>query len=161
MIVSDVTKYKNKIMNKICSSPDIVTLINNPNITIDNSDEMKNVNAFSYMKIPNTSLAVKNYICFDFNAKSSSYNDLYKNVTINVACICHEGEINTMWGNRHDILGGVILETFNWSNILGLQLELVSDVENILEKEYHVRTLTFKNLTLNSIKNGVKVNGVK
>ena len=168
MVTSDVTKYKNKIMNKLCSIPDIVTLINNPDITQDNPDitqdnpdKLKDVNIFSYMKIPNTTMSVKNYICFDFNARSSSYNELYKNINITISSICHESEINTSWGNRHDVMGGVILENFNWSNFLGLELELYSDTESILEKEYHVRTLQFKNLALNSLKNGVKVNGVR
>lgn len=113
------------------------------------------------MKIPNTTLEAKNYICFDFNARGSSYNDLYKNVTITIAAICHESEIKTMWGNRHDVLGGVILDVFNWSNVIGLELELISDTESILEEKYHVRTLKFTNLVLNSIKNGVKVNGFR
>lgn len=161
MVISDVTKYKNKITNKLCSISDVVTLINNPDITQDNSDKMKDVNIFSYMKIPNTTMSVKNYICFDFNAKSSNYNELYKNVNITIATICHESEIKTVWGNRHDVIGGVILENFNWSNFLGLELELYSDTESILKEEYHVRTLQFKNLTLNSLKNGVKVNGTR
>lgn len=161
MVISDVTKYKNKITNKLCSISDVVTLINNPDITQDNSDKMKDTHVFSYMKIPNTTMSVKNYICFDFNAKSSNYNELYKNINITIAAICHESEMKTVWGNRHDVMGGVILENFNWSNFIGLELELYSDTESILEKEYHVRTLQFKNLTLNSLKNGVKVNGVR
>ena len=161
MVISDVINYKNKITSKLCSIQDVVTLMNNPDITQDNSDKMKNTHIFSYMKIPNTIMSVKNYICFDFNAKSSNYNELYKNINITIAAICHESEIKTVWGNRHDVMGGVILENFNWSNFLGLELELYSDTESILEKEYHVRTLQFKNLTLNSLKNGVKVNGIR
>lgn len=159
MIISDVVKYKNKIMNKLCSIPDVAILINNPNITQENSDKMKNVNIFPYMKIPNTTMNIKNYICFDFNARSSNYNDLYKNISISISAICHGSDIKTSWGSRHDILAGVILESLNWSNFLGLELELYSDTETILEKEYHARTLQFKNLTFNSLKNGVKVNG--
>jgi len=159
MVISDVTKYKNKIMDKLCSIPDIVTLINNPDIDPNDPEGMKNVNLFSYIKIPNTTTTVKNYICFDFNARSSTFNDLYKNVTITMMAICHEDSINVLWGNRHDVLGGILLESFNWTNLLGLQLELTSDTEGLMEKDYHVRTLQFKNTTLNSLKNGVKVNG--
>jgi hypothetical protein len=146
-------------MNKLISTPDIVTLINNPDINIDNCDELKDKNIFSYMKIPNTALIVKNYICFDFNAKGSNYNDLFKNTTITIASVCHESDLNTTWGNRHDVMGGVIIESVNWSNFLGFQIELVSDNESILDNSYHVRTLQFKNLAFNSLKNGVKING--
>lgn len=161
MIISDVIKYKNVIMGKLFSTPDIITLIDNRDISSDTPEKLINVNFFPYMKIPDATLKAKNYVCFDFNARSSNYNDLYKNVTITIGAICHESEISTAWGNRHDVLGGVLIELFNWSNILGLQLELISDTESILENNYHARTLQFKNLVLNSVKNGVKINGTR
>jgi hypothetical protein len=153
----DVTTYKSNIMGNLVGTPDVFTLIHNINIT--KPFDMVDRNIFSYMRIPDTTLTVKNYICFDFNAKSSSYNDLYKNVTINLAVVCHQDDIKYASGNRHDVLAGVIINKFNWSNLLGLQLELVSDTETIWEKEYHVRLLQFKNSTFNSLQNGVKING--
>ena len=159
MVISDVITYKNKIMNKLCSIPDVVTLINNPKITQSNANDMKDINIFSRMKIPNATLEVKNYICFDFNSKTYSRNEVLKNVIINIAVICHESDIKTVWGNRHDVLGGVIIDVFNWSDFLGFELELVSDNENILENNYYVRTLKFQNLSPNSLSNGVKMDG--
>lgn len=159
MIMSDNTIYKNKIMDKLCSIPDIVIAINNPIITQDNPEDMKDVNIYSRMKIPNTTLTVKNYICFDFNSRIYSRNEVLKNVTINIGVICHESEIKTDWGNRHDVLAGVITDAFNWSDFLGFELELISDKENILENDYYARTLTFQNLTQNSLSNGVKMDG--
>ena len=159
MVISDVIEYKGKIMSKLLSIPDIFTLINNKDIS--KPYEMINKNIFSYMKVPNTTTLVKNYICFDYNTKISARNDSYKNVLINVGIICHKDEINTMWGNRHDVISGVIVDVFNLSNFLGYQLELVSDTESIMENGYHARTLQFRNLTLNSFENGVKVNGVR
>ena len=156
MVISDVTKYKGKIMNKLCSIPDILTLINNPDIIQTKPDNMRNVNIFSYMKIPNTTLTVKNYICFDYNSRVHNYNDSFKNVTINISVICHESTIQTSFGNRHDAISGMILEAFNWSDFLGYTLELVSDTENILEREYHVRNLQFKNVATNNIHSGVR-----
>ena len=159
MVVSDVIKYKNKIISKLIDIPDIFTYIKNTDISKPSDMIYKNV--FPYMKIPDTTTVVKNYICFDFNARSSNYNDLYKNINITISVICHESDIKTAYGCRHDVLGSIILENFNWSNFLGLELELYSDMESILEKEYHVRTLQFKNLVLNSLQNGVKRNGTR
>lgn len=159
MVISDNITYKNKIMNKLCSISDIVTLINNPNITQDNPDKMRETHILSRMKIPNTTLTAKNYICFDFNSRIYSRNEVLKNITINVGVICHESEIKTVWGNRHDVLAGVITDAFNWSRFLGFELEQVSDKEDILEKEYYARTLTFQNLAPNSLSNGVKMDG--
>lgn len=159
MVISDNITYKNKIMNKLCSIADIVTLINNPNINQNNPDKMRETHIFSRMKMPNTTLTAKNYICFDFNSKIYSRNEVLKNITIHIGIICHEDEINTIWGNRHDVLAGVITDAFNWSDFLGFELEQISDKEDILEKEYYARTLTFQNLAPNSLSNGVKMDG--
>ena len=159
MVISDIMKYKSKVMAKLIECPEVFQLIDNREIT--SSDELINKNIFSRMRVPDTSDTVKNYICFDIRARGSSYNDLYKNITVNVVIICHEGDIATPWGNRHDVLAGVIIDLFNWSNFLGLELELLSDDEDIMEKKFNIRTLQFKNLVLNSIQNGVKVNGIK
>lgn len=159
MVVSDVMEYKLKIMNKIISTPDIFELVNNKDIS--KPSQMRNKNIFSFMKIPNTTMSVKNYLCFDYNSKISNRNKVYKDITINIAVVCHESDITTSYGNRHDVLGGVVIDTINWSDFLGFQLELVSDKEDVWEKEYNVRILQFKNLTLNSFENGVKINGIR
>ena len=157
MVVSDVMKYKSKIMAELISVPDIYTLINNKDIS--KGSDMVNKNIFSYMKIPDTTTIVKNYICFDYNSVKSSVNDSFKNITINIGVICHESEIITPWGNRFDVLAGVLTESINWSNLLGFEVKLVSDKENIFENDYHGRTLQFKNVTFNSLKDGIKING--
>jgi hypothetical protein len=159
MVISDVIKYKNKIMNKLLSINDVFILINNSSLA--EASQMKNVNIFPFMKVPETITTVKNYICFDFNGKTSTKNNIYNNIFINIAVVCHESDIKTSWGCRHDVLGGVIIDNFNWSNFLGLELELVSDNESILNNSYHVRTLQFRNLALNGIENGVKINGIR
>ncbi|MDF2885237.1 MAG: hypothetical protein K0R54_5809 [Clostridiaceae bacterium] len=140
-------------MNKLISIADVYTLINNPNITLPS--QMKNNNIYSYLKIPNSTLQVKNYICFDFSSRKSPVNSTFKNVNINVSIICHETDLKTSWGNRHDVLSGVIIDAFNWSNFLGFELELVSDNEKILENDYHMRTLQFNNLTTDNFINKV------
>lgn len=159
MVASDVMEYKSKIMARLISIPDVYMLINNSDIT--KASDMINKNLFSYMWIPDTTTTVKNYICFDYNSTKSSINESFKNVTINIGVICPKSEIITPWGNRFDVLAGVLIESINWSNFLGFELELVSDKENIFENNYHGRMLQFKNLSFNSLKNGVKVNGTR
>lgn len=153
MVVSDNTIYKNKIMNKLVSIADVITLINNLDVTTNNPDGLRNVNLFSRIKIPDVQLETKNYICFDFNSRTSSTNNTLKNVSFSVWIICHEDEITTDGGNRHDVLAGVIIDAFNWSNFLGFELELVSDTESMLKDVFCVRTLQFKNATPNSLQN--------
>jgi len=157
MIISDVMEYKSKITEQIIKIPDVFTLINNKDIS--KPSDMINKNLFSYMKVPNSALTVKNYICFDYNSKIFSRNEVLKHSIINIGIVCHEDNIKTAWGNRHDVLSGVIIDSFNWSKFLGFELELISDTESILQDVYHIRTLQFKNLTPNSLENGVKMDG--
>lgn len=157
MIISDDIIYKSKIMNQLIDIEDIYTWIDNPDIT--SPDDMKNVNIFSRMRIPNTALQVKNYICFDFNSRKLSRNEDLKTIFFNVAIICEETTIDTDYGNRHDLIAGFIIDNFTWSNFLGFELKLESDIESILQEKYYVRTLQFSNLAPNSLSNGVKMDG--
>lgn len=157
MVVSDVITYKSKLMDRLINIPDIFTLIDNPDIATPT--EMINQNIYSFIKIPNTTLQVKNYICFDYNSKEFTKNPLLKNVTINLTVVCHEDNIKTDWGNRHDVLAGIITDSFTWSDFLGFELEFVSDTESVLENVYHLRTLQFRNITQNSLENGVRMDG--
>jgi hypothetical protein len=149
LLDSEVIEYKRKIINQLVSIPEIYNFISNTEIT--NPAQMVNKNIFSYMRVPDSTTTVKNYICFDYNSKKSNRNSAFKNCTINLGIICHEDTISTNYGNRHDVLGGIVLNSFNWTNILGFELELVSDTEAILENKYHVRTLQFVNLTTNNL----------
>lgn len=153
----DVICYKSIIMEKLYTTPEIFELIDNKQLT--SPEEMINKNLFSRMKIPNETFVVKNYICFDYNSRINPNNNVFKTVTINMAVITHEDSTDTPFGNRYDLLAAVIINEFNWYNILGFDLELVSDTESILEKDYHVRNLQFRNLTANSLSNGVKMDG--
>lgn len=157
MSAYDVIDYKMKIAGRLIELPNIITLLNNEEIIY--ADELINNNIFSYMKVPKTTMKAKNYICFDYNSKIFTRNEVLKSAIINIGIICHEDDIHTHYGNRHDVIAGVIIDDFNWSKFLGFELELVSDCESILEKDYHVRTLQFKNLTPNSLSNGVKMDG--
>lgn len=157
MIISDDIQYKNKIMNKLISIPDIYTWIDNPNISTP--DAMKKINIFPRMRVPNTTISVKNYICYDFNSRSNPRNEDLKNVFFNIAVVCDESTIDTSYGNRHDLIAGFIIDAFTWSDFLGFELRLESDIESILNEKYCVRTLQFKNLAPNSLSNGVKMDG--
>ncbi len=62
---------------------------------------------------------------------------------------------------RHDLIGSIIRERFNWSNIFGTQVKLVSNKESVTDNNYITRTMIFQGLTPNSIvrtdKNGTRI----
>ena len=60
---------------------------------------------------------------------------------------------------RHDLLSALIIDEFNWSNVFGTQIHLVSNKPTALDYHYVGRTLIFEQITTNSItKNGKVIN---
>ena len=152
----DIQEYKSKIMTRIVNIPEILSLINNKNIV--DSDGLRNTHVFSRIKIPKTPKETDNYICFNLNSRTWNRNTVLKNFFFDVVIMCHEANISTKYGNRHDTIAGIIVDDFSWSNFLGFELEPVSDLESTTE-EFCIRTLTFQNKSPNSLSNGVKMDG--
>ena len=85
--------------------------------------------------------------------------DKYALITFRI-CVYHEFNIEPTTGiARHDLIGSIIRERFNWSNIFGRQCKLVSDKPGASDTNYVTRTLTFQVVSTNGIyqtdKNGV------
>ena len=45
---------------------------------------------------------------------------------------------------RHDLISSLIINNFNWTNLFGKQIHLVSDVPSVTDTDYATRTLTFE-----------------
>ena len=59
---------------------------------------------------------------------------------------------------RHDLISALIINMFNWTNLFGAQIHLVSDVPSVIDSDYSCRTLVFEQETDNNLaktKNGV------
>ena len=52
---------------------------------------------------------------------------------------------------RHDLLGSVILDIFNWSNLFGGQIHCVSDMASVTDNDYATRTIIFEQYTDNNL----------
>ena len=83
------------------------------------------------------------------------YNEVMKMQYIQFVVFCHGDDVDTGIGiSHHDLLGYLIKDIFNWSNLLGLKLKLVYNRESIADNDYFCRTLKFEavkpNMRLNS-----------
>ena len=71
----------------------------------------------------------------------------------------HQDNIDTPYGmSRHDLLGYLIRDIFNYSNFMGNQLELKSDTPGIMDEYSSSRSLIFKTNTTNSLNRAVRTN---
>lgn len=166
----DTERYKYQIMQMLTNNQDILwTLHNkvleqddNDKINIDkklNGDAYRDVNIFSFLKIPGTQSEVKNFICFEVDDVNVPYESLIKkNITFRT--ISHEDDIKTDWGiARQDLLASIIKNEFDWSNVFGMHLEKIYDKGRIADNGYYYREFIYETAVPNNLVNKAKNSG--
>lgn len=156
----DIISMKRKIKQKLIADQDILEALHNPDIDIDSPDEFLDNNIFGFIRIPTTQDTVRNFICFTVDdIENHQYNTHFKVQQIQFTCICHLDDMKTEYGmDRHDLLGFLVRENFNWTNDFGLQFKLVYNKESTIDSDYYCRTLKFERETTNSLKNATRSN---
>ena len=89
---------------------------------------------------------VRNFICFTVDdIEENRFNEAMKTQYIQFNCICHLDDMKTGYGiDRHDLLGYLVRDTFNWTNIFGLQFKLIYNKESTIDSDYYCRILKFE-----------------
>lgn len=178
----DNNRFKQKIYNEFINCPELLYAINETSLeselfnddgTInydgewDNyfSDSTRDGNIRPYLFIPQTQTEVHNYVCYQthFN-ESPRYNSVEKYGLITFTIMVHGNDrIDKLTGlPRHDLIGAIIKEKINWTNIFGTQCHVVDDKEQITDNNYVIRTIVFQTTNLNNIvQTNVDSNGRK
>ena len=149
----DIIEMKRLIKQKLIDDPDVLDVLHNPDIDIDSPDEFLDTNIFGFIRIPKTQDTVRNFICFTVDdIEENRYNEVMKTQYIQFNCICHLEDMKTEYGiDRHDLLGFIVRDIFNWSNIFGLQFKLIYNKESTIDSDYYCRTLKFEATKPNSL----------
>ena len=149
----DIIEMKRLIKQKLIDEVDILEALNNPDIDIDSPDEFLDNNIFGFIRIPTTQDTVRNFICFTVNdIEENRFNEVMKTQYIQFNAICHLDDMKTEYGiDRHDLLGYLIRDVFNWTNIFGLQFKLITNKESTIDSDYYCRTLQFEATKPNSL----------
>ena len=152
-VQDDIISMKRLIKQKLISDPDILEALNNKDIPIDSPDEFLDTNIFGFLRIPTTQDTVRNFICFTVDdIEENRFNEVMKEQYIQFYAICHLDDIKTKYGiDRHDLIGYLIRDTFNWSNMFGLQFKLIENKERTMDSDYYCRVLVFEATKLNSL----------
>ena len=142
----DIIEMKRLIKQKLIDDTDILEALHNPMIDIDSPDEFLDNNIYGFIRIPTTQDTVRNFICFTVNdIEENRFNEVMKTQYIQFNAICHLDDMKTEYGiDRHDLLGYLIRDNFNWTNIFGLQFKLISNKESTIDSDYYCRTLQFE-----------------
>lgn len=142
----DIVEMKRLIKQKLIDDPDILEALNNKEIPLDSPDEFLDNNIYGFIRVPKIQDTVRNFICFTVDdIEEYRYNEVMKVQYIQFHAICHLDDMKTEYGiDRHDLLGYLIRDDFNWTNIFGLQFKLIENKESAVDSDYYCRTLVFK-----------------
>ena len=154
-VSDDISSMKRQIKQKLIDDTDILETLNNPDIDMDSPDEFLDNNIFGFIRIPNTQDTVHNFICVTVDdIEDHRFNEVMKIQNLTFTVICHLSDMKTKYGiDRHDLLGYLIRDTFNWKNMFGLQFHLIFNKESVLDGDYYCRTLKFEAQKPNALNN--------
>lgn len=152
-IDDDIVRKKRIIGEMLYSDPDIIEVLDNPELDASCPDEYLYQNIFPFIRIPGTQDVSKSFITFMLDdMESAQFNKAMKSQFLKVVIFVHKDLVKTKWGaERHDLLAYLVRDVFHLSNSLGLQLNLTSDREGVTDADYCTRTLQFEMITPNSM----------
>lgn len=154
-INDDISSMKRQIKQKLISDTDILEALHNPDLDIDSPDEFLDNNIYGFIRIPTTQDTVRNFICVAVDdIEDHRFNEVMKLQNLTFTVICHLSDMKTEYGiDRHDLLGYLVRDTFNWTNMFGLQFHLIYNKESVLDGDYYCRTLKFEATKPNQLNN--------
>ena len=158
----DNVRYKQIIKKKILDNNKIIYLLHNKELedAEAEADEYYGINILPYYLIGPTQTEVMNYLCFETSFENVSRgNSVMKIQQIIFYILCHHEDIVVaeLSSARHDLLAAEITNMFQGCNDFGTQLKLMSDKPSVTDTDYSTRTLTFTQITTNSITNDGRI----
>lgn len=158
-INDDISSMKRQIKQMLISDTDILEALNS-SIDIDSPDEFLDTHIFGFIRIPDTQDTVRNFICVTVDdIEEHRFNEVMKIQNITFTTICHLHDMKTKYGiDRHDLLGYLIRDSINWTNLFGLQFHLIYNKESTIDGDYYCRTLKFEATKPNSLNNARMAN---
>ena len=150
----DIIRKKRLIEQTLYSDADIIEVLDNPDLDPDVPEDYVYENIFSFIRIPGTQDISKNFITFSVSDMGRMpNNEVMKSQYVQFVIFVHKDLVKTKYGMaRHDCLGYLIRDIFHLSNVLGPQMNLISNVEGVTDTNYLTRTLKFELVDDNSAK---------
>ena len=150
----DIVRKKRIIERMLYEDPDIIEILDDPDVDPDCPEEIVYSSIYPCLRIPGTQDVSKNFITFTIDdTERLPTNQVMKIQTVQFVIFVHKDHIKTKYGMaRHDLLGHIIRDLFNLSNALGPAMELSYNREGVTDTDYHTRTLRFELIDDNSTK---------
>lgn len=122
----DIVRKKRIIERKLYEDPDIIEILDDPDVDLDCPEEIIYSSIYPCIRIPGTQDVSKNFITFSIDdTERMPYNQVMKTQIVQFVIFVHKDHIKTKYGiARHDLLGFIVRDLFHLSNCLGAQMEI-------------------------------------
>ena len=153
-IDDDIIRKKRTIGKILYSDPDIIEVLDNKDIDPTCPEDVMYKNIYPFIRVPGVQDVSRSYITYTLDdVDTGRTNANMKSQYLKVVIFVHKDSVETEYGaERHDLLSYLIRDNFHLSNVLGLNLKLISNKEGFADTDYCTRTLHFEMTTPNSIK---------
>lgn len=153
---ADTLKDKERIKEILLDNNKIIYMLNNKELEEADApnDEYYGVNILPYYMINPTQSNVQNFICYEIGYNEEfRYNDKMRINQLTFYVLCkHENIIEKHTGvARHDLIGELLLEQFEWTNYFGQVCHCVSNLSSVVDTDYACRTLIFEFNSMNGL----------
>lgn len=173
---SDDIKIKQKIIEELTHNKQILHVLHNKELerVINEKDGTTEIDVNDYISkcilpyytIEPTQTDVQNFICFETQwEEEPNYSRNVYNYTnrkklrqfrlqqIVFHILCHIADIKDDDTSlpRHDLLAALITRQFNWTNMFGKKIHVVSSKPSTVDNKYVARTLIFEQFTDNEL----------
>lgn len=142
----DVYRFKYHIANKLTHNNDLLRALHHQDLSFEkplNGDAFIDTCIFDYLKLPENKSEVRNYICYEVDVMNGGTRNYYVHVTFRI--VCHDEDIKTDWNiNRMDLISLIIRNDFNWEDVFGEKMVLLSDRANMTQQRYYYRDIVFQ-----------------
>ena len=153
---SDDVRIKEKIKDVLLDNRYLIHVLNNKELEEADAeaDDYFNVNIKPYFIIPDTQSSTKNFLCYEIGFdETNRYNETVKVLQVTFYILCHQKDIIDADTGiaRHDLLAALVQDQFNYIDIFGGKLKIVSDKPSTTATNYAARTLVFETTTDNNL----------
>ncbi len=152
----DGIKVKQQIKSLLLNNKHILHVLNNEELEVTDAepDDYYMVNIYPMYQIKPIQHNVQNFVTFQVSyTEIPQYDKTKKYLQVIFVVLCNVGNIvekdTTL--PRHDLLGALIQDQFNYTNICGKKIKLVEDKEIVTDNDYVGRQMTFEQYVDNNL----------
>ena len=152
MYLEELVTFKQKLLQKVCTSPGIVKYFNADPESGEalGPKDLTYKKIFPYGFIPDTQTDQDVFVCFETSVPNVMPNGVFKRVAVKVFVLCHADWMRLPTGTRADLMSNEIDKQLDKSNF-GFGMELMSVKRFMAAKDWYGTELDFEATDFNSL----------